>query len=224
VDHIALPEGEASTAQPSKILHSLADKMAAAQAPTIAMLVACGSAIGDGTVSRWASSGSLFTASQPRGRVPGEGAAALLVTGMQHARSADGQVLALLDAVEEARRDSSIDESRRTDSALLGMLFERSLQRGGIASAEVGMVIADTGQRANRVFELMERLSVAMPQLDDKEDVLRVGAACGSCGAVPFITALALARHFAIERGVNVVCVSNEDPFQRVVGLVRAAT
>lgn len=50
---------------------------------------------------------------------------------------------------------------------------------------------------------------------------MRIGLASGSCGAVPVITVLALARHYARERNAPVLCVSNEDPFLRGAALVR---
>jgi len=53
------------------------------------------------------------------------------------------------------------------------------------------------------------------------DDIVRIGLASGSCGAVPVITVLALARHYARERNAPVLCVSNEDPFLRGAALVR---
>jgi hypothetical protein len=60
-----------------------------------------------------------------------------------------------------------------------------------------------------------------LPQLDETDDVVRVGAASGTCGAVPFIAALVLGRHYVLEREAAVLCVSNEDAYRRVVALIR---
>jgi hypothetical protein len=79
----------------------------------------------------------------------------LPITDLHRAKSLDGAAFSQLDAIEEARRDTSIDESRRSDPDLLISAVARSLQRGGIVLSDVGMVIADTGARANRVFELI---------------------------------------------------------------------
>jgi hypothetical protein len=61
------------------------------------------------------------------------------------------------------------------------------------------------------VLELMGHVSADLPQLDETDDVVRVGVGSGSCGAVPFMAALALGRHYVVERGTPILCVSNED-------------
>jgi hypothetical protein len=134
---------------------------------------------------------------------------------------ADNATIVLLDGVEEAHRDSSADETKRSDPKLLGELAERALKGKGINATDVAMLIADTGPRTSRVLELVEHVSAGLPQLDETDDVVRVGVACGTCGAVPFITALAVGRHYVLEREAPVLCVSNEDPYRRVVALVR---
>lgn len=206
----------------STILDSLAVQAVVNSPPSIAMVVACASYIGDETVAQWAANGSLFTSSRPLGRIPGEGAAGILITDAEYAKSIEGAAFSLLEAIEEARRETSADESRRIDSTVLVDLTERSLKRSGIGFSNVNMVIADTGQRSNRVLELMGHVSAAMPQLDGNEDVLRIGAACGTCGAVPFVAALALGRYYVIECDAKVLCISNEDPFHRCAALMRS--
>jgi hypothetical protein len=185
----------------------------------MAMVVACSSHIGEETVAQWAANGSLFISSQPKGRIPGEGAAGLLIG--NQASLTESATIALLHGIEETRRDSSADESKRSDPKLLAELSERALKRTGMNASDVTMLIADTGQHAGRVLELMAHVSAGLPQLDETDDVVRVGVASGTCDAVPFITALALGRHYVLEREAPVLCVSNEDPYRRVVALMR---
>jgi hypothetical protein len=208
---------------PSAVLVRLAHDGAATNAPLAAIVVSCASNIGEETVAQWAANGSLFTSAQPHGLIPGEGAAGLLLADLRLAQSIDGAAFALLDSVGEARRDSSADEIRRADPKLLGELAAGAIKPGGGVLSEVAMIVADTGHRSNRVLELMGLSSAAMPQLDGTDDVVRVSIASGSCGAVPFMTALALARHHALEREAPVLCVSNEDPYHRCAALVRPA-
>jgi hypothetical protein len=174
-------------------------------------------------VARWAADGSLFTSAQPQGCVPGEGAAGLLLLDERQARSFEGAAMVRLDALKEARRDSSSDASRQVDTALLSGVIGRALEHAGATAAEVAMVVADTGERPRRVLELMGSLA-ALSRLDPARDVARVGIACGSCGVVSFIAALALARHHALARGAPVLCVSNEDAWRRIAALVRPAS
>jgi hypothetical protein len=204
---------------PSTVFKRLAHDAAAVDAPSIAMVVACASHVGDETIARWAADGSLFTSSQSQGRIPGEGAAGLLIA--DQARLAGGGTTVLLDGIEEARRDVSADETKRGDPKLLAALSERALAHSGINAADVAMLIADTGHRPSRVLELMAHVSAGLPKLDETDDVVRVGVASGTCDAVPFITALALARHYVLEGKAPVLCVSNEDPYRRVVALIR---
>jgi hypothetical protein len=221
--HIALPaQSESGTGEltPSAIFGRLAHDAATVDVPLTAIVVACASHISEETVSRWAARGSLFTSSQPQGAIPGEGAAGLLLTDLRHARSLGGAVFALLNPVEEARRDTSADEVRRADAKLLGELAERALTRSRAGFADVALLVGDTGHRSNRVLELMGHVSAKLPQLDGADDVLRVGLACGNCDTVPFITALALARHHALEGGAPVLTISNEDPYRRLAALI----
>ena len=204
---------------PSAAFKRLAHDAAPANGLLIAMVVACASHIGDDTIARWAADGSLFTSSQPQGRIPGEGAVGLVVT--NQASLADAAAVALLDGIEEAQRDTSADEAKRGDPGILKALTERALQRSGIAAPKVAMLIADTGHRSSRVLELMGYVSGDLPQLDETDDVLRVGVASGSCGAVSFMTALALGQYCVTECGAPVLCVSNEDPYHRAVTMMR---
>lgn len=208
---------------PSAVLGRLAHDGASTVAPEAGIVVSCASNIGEETVAQWAANRSLFTSAQPHGLIPGEGAAGLLVADLRLAQSIEGAVVALLDPVSEARRDSSADDARRADPKLLGGLAEGAVKPSGILLSDVAMIVADTGHRSNRVLELMGLASAAMPHLDGTDDVVRVSTASGSCGAVPFMTALALARHHALEREAPVLCISNEDPYHRCAAVVRPA-
>jgi hypothetical protein len=188
-------------------------------APCMTLLVACDSAIGEDAVERWAMDGALFSASHAQGILPGEGAAGLLLGDLRHA--APGDVPPALSACEEGWRTTSADDSRRADPVLLLGLADRTLRHGGTAAPDVAMLVADTGHRTNRVLELTAYAANMLPHLDGTDDVVRTGLACGNCGMVPFVAALALAWHYARERAAPVMCVSNGDAFSRCVALVR---
>jgi hypothetical protein len=223
-DRIFLPAelaAGAAESAPTAVFGRLAQESAANDSSLVAMVVACASHIGEQSVAQWAESGRLFTSSNPKGGIPGEGAAGVLITDVRQAQSIPDGTFTILAAIEDARRDSSADEARRVDPKLLGELAERALQRAGLESSTVGMVVADTGHRSNRTLELMGHVSAKTPHLDSTDDVVRVGLASGACGEVPFVMALALARHYALERQALVLFVGNEDPFRRIVALSR---
>jgi hypothetical protein len=74
------------------------------------------------------------------------------------------------------------------------------------------------------MIELMGPATSKMPQLDESEDVIRVGGACGTCGAVPVITSLALAQDLALLRQAPVLVIGNEDSYIRITAVIHPAT
>lgn len=186
----------------------------------VALVIACASLIGQESIDSLAAQSSLFTSSQSRGRIPGEGAAGLLLTDLKLAHDC-GAEFALLGPVAERRRDTSADDTRRVDSTLLLELAEQLSKAAAVDISQISMVLADTAHRPNRVLELMGLSAPAIPQVDAADDIIRIGLGSGSCGAVPMMTALVLARYYALERGAPILCIGNEDPYLRSAALVR---
>jgi hypothetical protein len=208
---------------PSAVLGRLAHQVTLSGEALVGLIVASASHIGETSINRWEGNATLFTAARPQGLIPGEGAAGLLVSDLRQAQALDGAAYALLHLEADARRHNSADESKKADAKLLGTMTEKVLVTGSAEAEKIGMLVADTGHRTSRVLELMELASTALPHLDADADLLRTGGACGTCGAVPFVTALALGRHHAIELEAPVLCISNEDPYRRSAVLVRPA-
>jgi hypothetical protein len=177
----------------------------------VTLMVACASHVGAGTVARWSSERMLFTAAQPQGMMPGEGAAGLLVSSASLAAARDGQAVALLMPVEAAQTDT------------LENLADYALAQAHVEPADVAMIVADMGHRSRHVQALIAYASTAMRQLDGSEDVVRLGAAGGNAGIVPFVAGLALASHYAAERKGIVLCIADEVPGCRLATLVRPA-
>jgi hypothetical protein len=190
---------------------------------TLAMLLACDSQIGEASVHALAAENCLFMASRQQGLIPGEGAAGLLLADASQAALLGGDA-SHLHAVA-APRDDSADNARKpahsADAALLRRLAAQACTQGAIEPAGVAMLVADSGHRTSRMMELMALATGDLAQLDAGADVLATGGACGHAGAVPFVTALALAHQQARERQAPVLCVSNEDSHHRSAVLVR---
>jgi hypothetical protein len=206
---------------PANSIAQLARRAAAGEAPCVTLVVAAASHVGEATVAHWASEQALFTSARPQGWMPGEGAAGLLLGGAMPAGASDGQAVAFLMPLEEARTDDASDAHRRGTGRVLAGLVERALAQADVDAGGVAMIVADTGHRARPVYELMEYAATTMRQLDGSEDVVRVGAASGACGVVPFVTALALGAHYAGARQAPVLCLANEVPGRRIAALVR---
>lgn len=207
-------------AAPAAILgpYAAADGAHAQQVATI--LVACASCIEQETVDGWSANGVLQTPARAQGRIPGEGAAGLLLTSLEAAGRLDHAVFAQLYPMVEARREISADSSKRADTRRMAELAQRAVQAAGLALSDLACVAADTDHRTSRALELMGCMSSALPDLDTTADVLRTGVATGNCGAVPFLCALVLAHHAALARNAPALFVSNDDPFTWTMALV----
>lgn len=217
LDVLAGPGCVAST------INQLACDIPAAHHRLAALVICCDSNIDQETVGQWDAAGSLLASSRAQGLIPGEGAAGILLASLQQAQTLVDASYAVLKTFLEGRREMSIDESRGTDKQLLQDLVERTCKQANVEFADVAMVVSDTGERANRMLELMGVVSTHFPQLEDQTDIARVGASSGACGAVPCITALTLARHYAMERAAPVLYVGNEDSHHRCTALIAPA-
>jgi hypothetical protein len=223
--HVALA-AEAAPSLPAAIPAVVLDRLARDAAPNgarvTALLLACASHLDDETVAQWSADGSLFTAARTQGRIPGEGAAGLLLADLSQARAIADARFAVLEPLQESRRAIAADDTRRADASALGEAAERALARHGNGDGAVVRIVADTGHRSSRVLELMGFMVGSMPQLDEVDDAVRVGEACGACAAVPFIAALAVASHYALDDEGPVLCISNEDAYRRSAALLQA--
>jgi hypothetical protein len=185
----------------------------------LAIVLACDSRIGEDGVRDWAERGLLLTAKNPQGQVPGEGAAGLLLADPLQAALIDAAASVQLHAASAGRRASSADAKGRVDADLLSALSKTALEAGDADS--VRLVTADSDQRPDRKAELMAMAGVALPQLDLASDVISVAASCGRAGAVSGLTALALAHCEVAANASQVLCVSNQDAYERVALIVR---
>lgn len=213
--------GLAEPAAPAPLIARLAqqaeNKAERKSASTATILLAFCSHVGQETVDRWSANGTLFTSFRPRGRIPGEGAAGLLL-----APAADGAGIVHLSLEAEAC-DPASASLKRLSPQRLNTLAERLLRGAAIAPAAIAMVVADAGADTRHALELMEFGGATTPHLDNASDIVRLGPACGACGDVPFVAALALAAHAALEHDAPLLCVGNDAPDLRTLALVRPA-
>ncbi|NHQ91348.1 hypothetical protein [Janthinobacterium lividum] len=212
-----LPAAEPATGQPAPfaLLNALAGD-APPQPPCLSIVLACDSWIGELRVHALASQGQLFSAAQANGQIPGEGAAGLLLAAPGATAPQDEPAPVLLHRAATGELPQGASQRGETDKSLLADLGRQALAAAGDdAAAGIALVSADTDQRAPRMLELMQCAGALVPQLDLAEQVLGVGAACGQCGAVTTLAALAMARQAAADDVAQVLCLSNLDPLQR---------
>jgi hypothetical protein len=216
---LAAPEQD-NNDDAGRALAALLAHCSEARQPCLAIVIAAGSHLSEEGVSRLANQDALFTSARPQGLIPGEGAAGLLLADAAGARL---DARSVLQAVATGRRASSADDVKRDTDTSLAAIATQVLHDGQASPEAIAVVTADTGHRTSRVTELMRVVTAAMPQLDPGADVIGVGASCGSCGAVTWLTALAVADAEAQDRAAPVLCVGNEDPYRRYAALLRPA-
>lgn len=218
---VIIPASEADrfTMVPTTLLAQLATRLA--DAPVTGIVLACASHLGVTSLRDWENAQSLFTSRRPDGKIPGEGAVGLLLTDLAWARTKanEGAVFAVLEPIHGARRPASADAHRGPPPSTLAGVAASALGAAHLDPATLAMIVADTGPRTSRMLELLGYAGSDAQQLDDQKEVLSFGHASGVCGAVPALTALALAAHYA---GIApVLWLSNEDPFQCCAAIVR---
>jgi hypothetical protein len=196
---------------------------ALAHPPGLTLLMACESHIGDDSVRDWSARGLLFSGRTPRGQVPGEGAAGLLLADAEQAALLAQQSPATLHGACDGQRGASADARGNINSELLAGLGKQALDEAKTEPAAVTALCADADLRPTRMGELMGMASTLLPQLELASQMMSVGTCCGSAGAVGPLAALALARHEALANGGQVMCVSNSDSHYRCALLVRSA-
>ena len=197
----------------ARILGQYAAESELPNARNISLVVTCDSHVDQATVDQWAADGMLSTPTRAQGRIPGEGAAGILLTSLANAERMADAVFAQLHPLLETRREVSIDSAKRAETQRMTDLAQRALQAGARQLPEVNYLAADTDQRAGRALELMALASSALPQLDTTADVAHAGVGTGSCGAVSLLCALALARHAVLLNNAPALFMSNDDPF-----------
>ena len=215
--------GEAG-AHAGEALARLAQHVADGRSPLVAIVLAGASHIGAASVGQWSAEGAIFNARHPQGKIPGEGAAGLLLADPAQALlfGDTPHAHALLHSAG-ALREASADGARRVEAGTLHALAGRVLADGGASAGQVAMLVADTGHRASRTMELMHFAGAVLPGLDAGDDVVRLGGACASCGEAGYLTALAVAFHHSAEREAPVLCIANEHPLRRGAALILPA-
>ena len=188
--------------------------------PEVLLILAVDSAIDADRIDHLQAIGELFTAQHQTGRVPGEGAAALLLAHPQwpHLSAQMPEAMRLWRPVC-GRRDKSADAAGRIGCTTLSDVLTEVLHRS-TPPHEGLMVVSDADHRASRTGELFEALQGVAPELDPLQQVTRVGEACGDLGVARALvpTALACAALRASDQAQRVAVATHvQSPHERVV-------
>ena len=219
---LAPPLLAAHAQQALPLIRQLSNQARQEEQPFLCLVLACGSRIGAASVQDWADQFMLFDSNHPQGRIPGEGAAGLLLADAAQGALFDAADAALLYPASSALRAASADTKPRGDTGLLAELAAQAIATAGVNAADIAVLAADSDQRVGRMTELLGMASATLPELDLGSQVLAVGAACGDAGTVTTLAALVLAQQQVRDGAGPALCVTNIDPFHRGAVLLTA--
>ncbi|HET7795534.1 MAG TPA: hypothetical protein VFL64_19260 [Rhizobacter sp.] len=187
--------------------------------------MAADSLVGENDAAAMAAAQELFSGSNQRGRVPGEGAAGLLLSSSAWPALPDAEApQAQLHRANLLRRDKSADASGRVSPQTLLQSAEDALRASGWQAVQVQHITSDTDHRASRTGEVFETLQTLLPHLDPGEHALRLGVGCGDLGVARLLACLALTAG-QVSRSQQPALVLGAFPaFERFAALLTPAT
>lgn len=192
--------------------------------PGLLLAMAADSLIGEEAVSHLAQDHQLFSSRHQQGRIPGEGAAGLLIASDTWPSPADTVPLALMHPASIVKRDKSADASGQINSQVLVQALDDTLHGTGIDAAAIKFVTTDADHRASRTVEVYETLLERMPHLDDDEHALQLGRGCGDMGIAGLLACVALTAAQVQEALAPALVVGAQSPFDRLTMLLAPAT
>ena len=190
---------------------------------THVLLLASESFIDADTIQRWSHARQLHNADNPAGRVPAEGACALLVG---KPRGDEDSVAPRLHRIMFAQRAQSADSPGRTHTDTLQNLLEKSLLQATTVTrmSATGYVVADTDTRPSRTAESLQWVDHNAPDQDPTAFLLALGAANGDAGAATALATIAVAAAITSDTHQAGFAVSVQDAYLRAVALIEPAT
>jgi hypothetical protein len=166
--------------------------------PQWGVVLVADSALDAHEIERRQAVGDLFTGAHQTGRIPGEGAAGLLLTTLNWPGLGEQVPMpARLQRPARLRRDKSADAFGRVGPAVLQDAMCQALNVCAALPTDLVCVVADADHRASRTAELFEALQGVAPGLDPMLSVTRVGDACGDLGLASALVPVALAAGLA---------------------------
>jgi len=191
----------------------------------LVLLLACHSDLSEPAVEAMERSGRLFSADRhPKGQMPGEGAAALLL--MRAGPSQEGaqvEAMAWLHRPACIRRDKSIDAPGRTSAEVARQAVSVAAAAAAVDAADLAGLCSDAERHSPRATELFGTSIELMPNLDPVEDMRLLGVVQGHAAHTGAWWAVAGAALLARESERPTLALSLADPHWRMALVVRHA-
>jgi hypothetical protein len=189
----------------------------------LVLLVGCHSDLTDAGVRRLEREGRLFHGSRrPKGQMPGEGSASLLLSTKAWPLEEDDPLVNLvLTRPRVMRRDHSVDAAGRVTAREAQQCVKAAMQLGEIKSGDVKGLVSDADQHTSRATELFAVSLEDFPDLDPVEDMRLIGTLTGTLGsAAPLATLSSAIGWSADPERLPLVAMSLGDSYWRIASLL----
>lgn len=181
------------------------------------LLLVSDSQIDPELVAVWSDAGQLHDAGNAEGRVPGEGAAALLVAPADHA----GELLPVkLGRLFVGSRAKPVDAPQKLQADTLKQLADMAKAHAAWDGDGEWTLVSDTDVRASRAVESLIFAEGLLPEQDAATALLPVGIANGAVAAPLSLATVAVAVHVSAEAGMPSLIFSHQHASLRAVMLV----
>lgn len=190
----------------------------------LVLVTACHSDLDAPTIDLLDNAGKLFGARHPKGVIPGEGAAALVLAGPLWPPAApDAPPSPHVHRAAIARRDKPVDAAGRVSAELAGELLRQSLVAAQAEATSAAGLACDADQHSPRGAEMHGAALAELSHLEPGDDHCTVGQLSGRTGAVATLMAVAMAARRAVASQRPWVALSVADPHWRLALLARPA-
>jgi hypothetical protein len=173
------------------------------------LLLAAQSLVGEAAVARLDTARELLADGHPEGRIPGEGAAGVLLSPTAASRN-DAPEPIRLHRVLHGRAGHG-----RAASRAAAALLQSALDTAGCPAEEIALVFSDADHRPSRAIEAAGAIAAALPELEPVEHARHLGLVCGDLGTVAPLALLATAAAQAGADGKPVLALSVADQAAR---------
>lgn len=187
------------------------------------IVAACHSSLGERALETMDRDGVLYDAQRrPKGRMPGEAAAALVLAGAAWPLADEADTPPpLLHRPALARRDKSIEAPGRVGAQRAQEVCAAALVAGTLDPAAVTALVSDADQHTDRAAECFIAATETLPQIDAATDVVVLGHVTGAVGGVAPLLVIACAAEQVRAKEAPCLALALGDPFQRLALLVR---
>lgn len=188
------------------------------------IVAACHSAIGEAATQAMQRAGTLYGPNRPKGQMPGEAAAALVLAGADWPAAPDADApLPHLHRPTLLRRDKSVDAAGRISGEVIGQALTQALATGGIGADAVAGLVCDADLHTSRTAEFYGASVGLLPALDSTEDMRLLATLTGAVGVVSPLLVVACAAERAVAAEKPQLAVTLGDAFARLALVVLPA-